>query len=1598
MGSKNLMGKRKKWTSVLAILLSALLSFPAFAAEDSTIPTQAQAQVGHWAAAYVSNLRDAGVITGEYPPDEKVTRAEFVKMSTQLFHYNKPSSKQFADVAPTDWYAESIANAAGQGFFSGDGNNALPNETLTRQDAAVMLTKMIKCSGGAQPSFADADDISDYAKDSVYALSSKGYIKGYETGDILPLKQLTKGEAARLLCAVSGKLFDKEGVYDLKNSMVNGNVTIVSAGVTLQNTKITGDLYISEGVGTGEVTLDNVSVSGDTIVSGGGMNSIVFINTKLGRLKVEVPDGTPVRVVASGDTSIGMTEVRSESKMQNDGTVGKPFREIVISIPEHAKVTLDGDFASVKLDSPSAKLDILSGKVDSVTISETSKNAEVNLAAKVTVGTLNANAAGSIGGTGKVESANVSAPNVSIAQKPNEVTVSKGVETKVNNTTIKGDGSVVKPGGGASGGSGGGSSGGGSSSGGTQPNLNFDYISIRRNASQTAVTVMFSEAVQFTVNGQRPTNAQIASSFEYQSGNNRGAVSSASVSGNTITFQLPPQLELGSYHIGLNNSSKQQNWELKGQQSGKVLKNIKGNVFPFVIGEASTFQLSGPADVEAVAGETAKFEVQAASDASLTYYYQWYRDGNKITGQTKNTYELQTALSDHDSKFHVEVWTQEKDGTRNIAVSNTALLTVKEQAEENRSVILMEGSEGAAGNACITDLTLKKRYYIFVDAETKAYVVNKDGTLGRALTEGAKYEELESLEATTIPNLKNGEKYLVVCVMPDAPKLNSLNTLGATSDYNFTGFVSNAIELELPISQTRLKLKMDTDWDDVTVLIEERRGDEVVDSRYITDAQWLDVQMDYFANKKIQITIQQNDDKENKQIYIISVSRNVATMVLHNNYSQPNAGPVDYYKGNALGYNIRYMETGQTFEGLSYKRNEEESVTMVKDTDYTQSEPGDGRIYIYFTTEFLQTLEIDDQVTFTFKFKGGTSAEKTCSIKVTQQDYYPNDKVISIGEPQLVDGSGWLSIYVPLFEDGEPVSYTKIKKAISNIYCSMYTNGGQNVYSDNHYSSSIDEDEKKGIMLYVGLPRLDRDKNSVEDMPTQFTITVSSYNFEKWDWPIGPSNQTKTTEKIPIPVDEEPLTGSIKFAVPDATEPFHEVDLSTLNDTKQAVTIDLENTPFTVSYVPGEENDILYANKDYCSKTFKDENGDNFNVYFKSDKTEYMYLFARKNTVPRPLPFDFEGSGMRDDNFIVSHDFYKSDNNSPVFYFNHYLKDQDNSTKYTVDAIKSNSLDPKNVVYTFGERNNGEKITKTMQDFLDAGIYGQGENPNIYAFQFDGIKKLFEVLDFNPINDELYQTITASIMLSDSLSGFKIGDASTTLYSNGGSVSKLVIQDKNSDAAMDVTLQEGELNEITIPYADAALITTSTGGYECVIFDQDGLPVDEKGLILTPNVPVTVAIVVSKGGYFPKIYQVELTYEPPVKSAAARSVPLSTVTVFALTDDMTEEEIAEILGSLKNGQQQQEALTEVEEVKLNQEAPEDINPGDAASPEEKKEEAATEDTALFKEQTPEAKEELISPEEQPPADSEEKNGPENAENTEPLIQEEAVSGKKTAKQ
>ena len=148
----------------------------------------------------------AFAIENEYLPkylqrnyDAPITRQDFCALL--VTYYEKTTGSvittrtDFQDVNDIN-----ISKIASLGIVNGVGNGMFkPNSTITRQDAAVMLTRLMNKLGieGAMSSqtFSDVGSIAEYAKDSVRYVSGSGIMTGVTATTFYPLGQYTREQS-----------------------------------------------------------------------------------------------------------------------------------------------------------------------------------------------------------------------------------------------------------------------------------------------------------------------------------------------------------------------------------------------------------------------------------------------------------------------------------------------------------------------------------------------------------------------------------------------------------------------------------------------------------------------------------------------------------------------------------------------------------------------------------------------------------------------------------------------------------------------------------------------------------------------------------------------------------------------------------------------------------------------------------------------------------------------------------------------------------------------------------------------------------------------------------------------------------------------------------------------------------------------------------------------------------------------------------------------------------------------------------------------------------------------------------------------------------
>lgn len=426
-------GMARRMTALVlsAVMLLALLpslSRPAEAAE--------------WMTAYLEKMAEWGIMEGSVPsemePDRRLTRAEFVSLVNRAFGYTDRGQVSFSDVPENAWYAEDIGIAYTAGYFGGtSATTASPLDLVTREQAAVMLARNLRLQGlpgGATP-FADDHELGSWSRRLVQECAQLGIIGGYPDGTFRPKNYITRGQMACFLVRALGTLVNQPGEQSAGG--VYGNLTINSPGVKLRDSVVTGNLYLTGGVGLGGVELENVTVMGKIIVCGTGEaekgeNSLLLRNVTADSMEIDSLVGQFISLQTDGLTKIGSTIVRTSAYLEDltDDHLG--LQVITLDGGDGTLLQLAGNVKEVVNRTPNSNLQVVQGVSDKVTVDERAAGSALHVANSAGIRELNLDVGTPVTGNGDVGRLNISAAGSNASMLPDTVTIRPGVEASVH--------------------------------------------------------------------------------------------------------------------------------------------------------------------------------------------------------------------------------------------------------------------------------------------------------------------------------------------------------------------------------------------------------------------------------------------------------------------------------------------------------------------------------------------------------------------------------------------------------------------------------------------------------------------------------------------------------------------------------------------------------------------------------------------------------------------------------------------------------------------------------------------------------------------------------------------------------------------------------------------------------------------------------------------------------------------------------------------------------------------------------------------------------------------------------------------------------------
>ncbi len=400
-----------------------------------------EAESASWMDEYIDKVVEWGVmrgdVSGNLNEEGMITRAEFVAMINRAFGYDADTTHPFEDVSLGDWYNNDIGIAYNMGYFKGTGDTtASPNSYLTREQAVVLIGRnlLLDEKKGETLGFSDSRTFSNWSRGMIESAISAGYVNGYDDGTFLPQKDVSRGEVAAMLAKAIGTMVNDPGTHTLGG--VYGNVMISTSGVTLKNTTIAGNLYITGGLDLGDVLLDNVVVLGKIIISGAGESnkgdsSVILRNVESGELVIDSIANQFVSLRAEGNTQIGFTNVKTSAYLDDQTAAGDGLLYVEINGEAGMNVTMAGNIEEVLNCTPMSTLTIAQGTASFVTIDEKAIGSLLEIRNIASIEELNLDAGIAVTGEGDIAEINVNAAGSVVDILPDDINIRPGLEATI---------------------------------------------------------------------------------------------------------------------------------------------------------------------------------------------------------------------------------------------------------------------------------------------------------------------------------------------------------------------------------------------------------------------------------------------------------------------------------------------------------------------------------------------------------------------------------------------------------------------------------------------------------------------------------------------------------------------------------------------------------------------------------------------------------------------------------------------------------------------------------------------------------------------------------------------------------------------------------------------------------------------------------------------------------------------------------------------------------------------------------------------------------------------------------------------------------------
>ncbi len=344
----------------------------------------------NWAREEINTWSDYEVVEGfedgTFKPAEFISRGEVAMITDKIMKYKLTGINEFDDLTGEEWYAEALLKNIEEGNIIVQNNKVNAREYVTREEAVAIISRTFEIEPqDGETDFIDNDEISNSFKGYVKGLYNNNYIYGRPGNIFAPNENITRAEVVKIIDNIVEVLYAEEGTYA---ENVAGNVVVNTEDVIIKDANIDGNLFVTAGVGEGDLTLENVLVTGDIVVEGGGEHSIKLTKgSKAKRVKMQKNTNNAVRLYVDENSDVENVEVDGEAEVILEGNGS--FGEVTIDGENDVTIANDTEITKVIINNNNKLIN--NGIIKEIIITLNAENIKIIGNGKIIKLTINSN-------------------------------------------------------------------------------------------------------------------------------------------------------------------------------------------------------------------------------------------------------------------------------------------------------------------------------------------------------------------------------------------------------------------------------------------------------------------------------------------------------------------------------------------------------------------------------------------------------------------------------------------------------------------------------------------------------------------------------------------------------------------------------------------------------------------------------------------------------------------------------------------------------------------------------------------------------------------------------------------------------------------------------------------------------------------------------------------------------------------------------------------------------------------------------------------------------------------------------------------------------